>query len=91
MRHAFRAHVIPLALAVAATLVFAAVPRADVPPRHMVIHAAHWVDVKAGVEKGPVWVVISGDTIESVRTSAPGGTLEAIELGNATTCAYGSR
>jgi len=84
MRHAFRAHVIPLALAVAATLVFAAVPRADVPPRHMVIHAAHWVDVKAGVEKGPVWVVISGDTIESVRTSAPGGTLEAIELGNAT-------
>src|SRR5262249_40019887 len=56
--------------------------RADAP-RHVAIHAAHWIDVQGGAEKGPVWVVVSGDTIEAVRASAPGG-METIELGDAT-------
>jgi imidazolonepropionase-like amidohydrolase len=47
------------------------------------IRAAHFVDVKAGVERGPVWVVVSGDTVESVQTSAPPG-LTVTDLGNAT-------
>jgi imidazolonepropionase-like amidohydrolase len=47
------------------------------------VHAAHFVDVKAGVVRGPVWVVVSGDTVESVETSAPAG-LAVTELGSAT-------
>jgi imidazolonepropionase-like amidohydrolase len=47
------------------------------------VHAAHFVDVKAGVVRGPVWVVVSGDTVESVESSAPAG-LPVTELGDAT-------
>ena len=79
MRHAVRL-LLPV-VALAALLGSAA--HADAPPRHLAIHAAHWIDVQSGAEKGPVWVVISGDTIEAVRASAPGG-IETIELGDAT-------
>jgi len=47
------------------------------------VHAARWLDVRAGVAKGPVWVVVSGDTIESVSATAPAG-LAVRELGGAT-------
>jgi len=81
MRHPARALTIAVALS---TLFAATASRADAPTRRLAIHAAHWIDVREGVEKGPVWVVISGDTIEAVRSSAPGGTYEALELGDAT-------
>ena len=47
------------------------------------VRAAHLVDSRAGTVRGPVWVVVSGDTVESVLTSAPAG-LEVKDLGNAT-------
>ncbi len=47
------------------------------------VHAAHWVDPAAGALKGPVWVVVNGETIESVLTSAPAG-VTVKDLGNAT-------
>lgn len=75
---------LPAALSIVATLLsFAPIAHAEAPTRHFAVHAAHWIDVRAGVERGPVWVVVGGDTIESVRTSAPQG-LEVIELGDAT-------
>jgi imidazolonepropionase-like amidohydrolase len=69
-------------LALALSL-FAPPARADAPARHLAVHAAHFIDVKAGVERGPVWVTILGDTIESVRTTEPSG-VEMIELGDVT-------
>jgi imidazolonepropionase-like amidohydrolase len=45
--------------------------------------AARFADVRAGATRGPVWVVVSGDTIESVETSAPAG-LRVTDLGDAT-------
>jgi len=47
------------------------------------VKAAHLVDPRAGATRGPVWVVVSGDTVESVLTSAPAG-LEVKDLGGAT-------
>ena len=47
------------------------------------VHAARFIDTKAGVARGPVWVVVNGDTVESVDASAPAG-LPVTELGNAT-------
>ena len=67
------------ALALAALLPAAAPARAA----RFAVHAAHWVDVRAGAVKGPVWVVVSGDTIESVLATAPAG-LEVKDLGDAT-------
>ncbi|HEY6866189.1 MAG TPA: amidohydrolase family protein, partial [Candidatus Eisenbacteria bacterium] len=52
-------------------------------PARFAIHAAHLIDGRAATARGPVWVVVSGDTIESVRTSAPAD-LNVIELGEAT-------
>ncbi len=46
------------------------------------VRAARFVDVRAGVVRGPVWVVVSADTIESVATSAPVG-LRVTDLGDA--------
>jgi len=63
-----------------AALLCAAVP--SVAAR-FAVRAAHFVDVKAGVERGPVWVVVSGDTVESVQSSAPAG-LGVTDLGDAT-------
>jgi imidazolonepropionase-like amidohydrolase len=68
---------LPLAALLAASL--AAPAHAD----RFAVHAAHWVDVRAGAEKGPVWVVVNGDTVESIATSAPAG-LAVKELGEAT-------
>lgn len=47
------------------------------------VRAAHLVDVRAGTVRGPVWVIVSGDTIESVQSGAPAG-LAVTDLGNAT-------
>ena len=47
------------------------------------IHAAHLIDGRSPAARGPVWVVVSGDTIESVAASAPAG-LEVMDLGDAT-------
>jgi len=47
------------------------------------VRAARFIDVKAGLVRGPVWVVVSGDTVESVETSAPSG-LAVTDLGDAT-------
>ncbi len=59
-------------------------PAADAPPpRHFAVRAAHLIDGRSAIARGPVWVVISGDTIESVRASAPAG-LEVVDLGGAT-------
>ncbi len=55
---------------------------ADVAPRRFVVHAAHLIDGRGAV-RGPVWVVIGGDTIESVQATAPAG-LEVTDLGGAT-------
>ena len=71
-----------IAVVLLASATLAAPTRADAP-RRTAIHAAHWIDAAAGVERGEVWVVISGDTIESVLSGAPAG-LETIQLGDAT-------
>lgn len=47
------------------------------------VRAARMVDAKAGTVRGPVWVVISGDTVESVQSSAPAG-VPVTDLGDAT-------
>jgi imidazolonepropionase-like amidohydrolase len=47
------------------------------------VRAARFVDVKAGVVRGPVWVVVDADTIVSVETAAPAG-LTVRDLGDAT-------
>jgi len=66
-----------LTLALTALLPCAA--RAD----RFAVRAAHFVDAKAGVVRGPVWVVVSGDTVESVLSAAPAG-LNVTDLGEAT-------
>src|SRR5436190_21204001 len=74
----------PLPLAAAAAALAALAPLAS-PARaeRFAVHAAHFVDVRAGALRGPVWVIVSGDTIESVESSAPAG-LAVTELGDAT-------
>ena len=47
------------------------------------VRAAHLVDTRAGLVRGPVWVVVSGDTIESIQSSAPAD-LAVRDLGDAT-------
>ena len=73
------------ALAAAPSLPAAASPAA--PPsaaeNRFAIHAAHLIDGRAAAARGPVWVVVSGDTIEAVRAAAPPG-LRVVELGEAT-------
>jgi imidazolonepropionase-like amidohydrolase len=56
------------------------------PPAHadrMAVRADHFVDVRTGAVKGPVWVVVSGDTVESVLMAAPAD-VTVTDLGNAT-------
>src|SRR5262249_18251924 len=71
------------ALTLAASLLAPAIAPATARADRFAVHAAHFVDVRAGVVRGPVWVVVSGDTVESVQTAAPAG-LAVTELGNAT-------
>ena len=47
------------------------------------VRAAHLVDTRAGLVRGPVWVVVSGDTIESIQSNAPAD-LAVRDLGDAT-------
>jgi imidazolonepropionase-like amidohydrolase len=51
--------------------------------RRFAVHAQHLIDGRSSAARGSSWVVISGDTIESVQAAAPAG-LEVIELGDAT-------
>ena len=75
---------LPRAAAVAAIVLLAGtVPGAVSAADRFAVRAAHFVDVKAGLVRGPVWVVVSGDTVESVGTSAPSG-LAMTDLGDAT-------
>jgi imidazolonepropionase-like amidohydrolase len=70
----------PAAFAALALLLASAAPAlAD----RFAVRAARFVDVRAGTLRGPVWVVVSGDTIESVAASAPDG-LRVTDLGDAT-------
>jgi imidazolonepropionase-like amidohydrolase len=73
----------PLPLAAAAAALFALVVASPARADRFAVRAAHFVDVKAGVVRGPVWVVVSGDTVESVESSAPVG-LAVTDLGDAT-------
>jgi imidazolonepropionase-like amidohydrolase len=56
---------------------------ADSSPRRFAVRAAHLIDGRSNVARGPAWVVVSGDTIESVSAQAPAG-LEVVDLGEAT-------
>lgn len=73
---------IPAALLAALVLTVSLAPAAARAER-FAVHAARFVDTKAGTVRGPVWVVVNGDTVESVESSAPAG-LAVKELGNAT-------
>ena len=64
-------------------LVFAALFAPAAHAERFAVRAAHFVDVKAGAVRGPVWVVVSADTVESVQSSAPAG-LAVTDLGEAT-------
>jgi imidazolonepropionase-like amidohydrolase len=70
----------PIALFV---LVFVALLAPAAHADRFAVRSAHFVDVKAGVVRGPVWVVVSGDTVESVQSAAPAG-LAVTDLGDAT-------
>lgn len=61
--------------------VFAADPAPA--PKRFAVRAAHLVDGRSATARGPVWVVVAGDRIESVQSSAPAG-LEVTDLGDAT-------
>src|SRR5262245_5695257 len=41
--------------------------------RRFAVRAERLIDGRAAAARGPVWVVVSGDTIEAVRTAAPAG------------------
>ena len=70
----------PLALTL---LALAPAPAAAAEARRFAVHATRLIDGRSNAARGPAWVVISGDTIESIESGAPSG-LEVIELGNAT-------
>src|SRR5262245_58684767 len=53
------------------------------PASRFAIHAEHLIDGRAARGRGPAWVIVSGDTIEAVRTSAPAG-MPVTDLGTAT-------
>ena len=75
---------LPVAAAVAAlTLLAASLTPAPAHAERFAVRAAHFVDVRAGIVRGPVWVVVSGDTVESVLNAAPAG-LAVTDLGDAT-------
>jgi imidazolonepropionase-like amidohydrolase len=79
-----RPFVLPLALTALLTAPAAAPPEtAGAEARRFAVRAEKLIDGRAAAARGPVWVVVSGDTIEAVRTSAPAG-LEVTDLGRAT-------
>jgi len=75
---------LPLAATVAAlSLVAASLSPAPAHAERFAVRAGHFVDVRAGIVRGPVWVVVSGDTVESVLSTPPAG-LAVTDLGEAT-------
>ena len=66
--------------ALAATVIATSCPSAA--ENRFAVHAAHLIDGRAPAARGPVWVIVSGDTIEAVRAAAPAG-LRVVELGGA--------
>jgi imidazolonepropionase-like amidohydrolase len=77
---------LPVALLALVALALAPAARAADPhplPARFAVHAAHLIDGRSAAARGPVWVVVSADTIESVRTSAPAD-VEVVDLGDAT-------
>jgi imidazolonepropionase-like amidohydrolase len=69
---------------VAATLSLAVllVPGAAFADR-LAVRADRFIDVRAGAVRGPVWVVVDGDTVESVQNTAPAG-VAVTDLGDVT-------
>ena len=82
MFHAFRIARLALGSLALALLATAPSPAAGAT-RRIAVHARHLIDVRAGVARGPSWVVVSDDTIEAVLSAAPAG-VEVVELGDAT-------
>jgi len=82
MKRVLRLSVLLLLVAAAAGAASVPARAADAPTR-FAVHAAHLIDGRSAAARGPVWVVVSGDTIESVETSAPAG-LHVVDLGGAT-------
>ena len=74
---------LPLAMLAAALTLSASLAATPVHAERFAVRAAHFVDVRAGVVRGPVWVVVNGDTVESVDNAAPAG-LAVTDLGDAT-------
>jgi imidazolonepropionase-like amidohydrolase len=74
---------LPLAAVAALALLAGPLSPAPAHAERFAIRAAHFVDVRAGSVRGPVWVVVSGDTVESVLNAAPAG-LAVTDLGDAT-------
>lgn len=72
----------PIRVLLALALLFS-MPVSQAEAARFAVRAAHLVDTRAGLTRGPVWVVVSGDTVESVLSSAPTG-LEVKDLGEAT-------
>jgi len=69
-------------LALAILIPLAAPTARGAESRRFAVRAERLIDGR-GAARGPVWVVVSGDTIEAVRTAAPAG-LEVTDLGRAT-------
>ena len=67
----------------AATVSLLALVSSSAHADRLAVRAAHFVDVRAGTVRGPVWVVVNGDTVESVQASAPAG-VAVTDLGDAT-------
>src|SRR5580765_6299979 len=74
---------LPRVASVAALALLAASASVTSAADRFAVRAARFVDVKAGLVRGPVWVVVSGDTVESVEASAPAG-LAVTDLSDAT-------
>ena len=83
MRPARAVHVLAVTLALAITFPRAAGAQADTHAPRFAVTAAHLIDGRSPAPRGRVWVLISGDTIEAVRASAPAG-VPVVDLGNAT-------
>ena len=66
-----------------ATSALASAAAAEPNPRRLAVRAARLIDGKSPDARGPVWVVVNGELIESVQTAAPAG-LDVVDLGNAT-------
>jgi imidazolonepropionase-like amidohydrolase len=71
------------ALATAVSLAATLVAPVAANESRFAIHTAHLIDGRSAAARGPVWVVVSGDTIESVRSTAPVD-LTIVDLGDAT-------